>query len=145
MIADGIIPSNEGRGYVLRRLLRRAARHGRILGIKKAFLAYLSDYVIEISGEAYPELISKKDYIKKILRIEEDKFETTIDQGTEILNNEIGFLAENNSFMLSGDIAFKLYDTYGFPIELTKEILESSRSEERRVGKECRSRWSPYH
>lgn len=124
MIADGIIPSNEGRGYVLRRLLRRAARHGRILGIKKAFLADLSDYVIEISGEAYPELISKKDYIKKILRIEEDKFETTIDQGTEILNNEIGFLAKNNSFMLSGDIAFKLYDTYGFPIELTKEISE---------------------
>lgn len=123
MIADGIIPSNEGRGYVLRRLLRRAARHGRILGIKEAFLADMSSNVIAISGEAYPELIEKKDYIHRILKIEEEKFESTIDQGTEILNDEIEKLSKNREGMLSGDITFKLYDTYGFPLELTQEIL----------------------
>lgn len=123
MIADGIIPSNEGRGYVLRRLLRRAARHGRILGIKEAFLADLSEQVIQISGEAYSELVDKKEYIHRILSIEEDKFESTIDQGTEILNSEIEVLKAENKTVLSGDITFKLYDTYGFPFELTEEIL----------------------
>lgn len=126
MIADGIIPSNEGRGYVLRRLLRRAARHGKLLGIEGAFLAELSKKVIEVSGEAYPELIEKKEYINKILTIEEDKFRTTIDQGTLILNDYIEELKDSKLTILNGEKAFKLYDTYGFPVELTLEILEEN-------------------
>ena len=89
MIADGIMPSNEGRGYVLRRLLRRAARHGKILGIKDTFLVELSNRVIEVSGEAYPELVEKKDYIQKIIQVEEDNFAATIDKGEEIIADYI--------------------------------------------------------
>ncbi|WP_027398595.1 alanine--tRNA ligase [Anaerovorax odorimutans] len=126
MIADGIMPSNEGRGYVLRRLLRRAARHGKLLGIEGSFLAELSKKVIEISGLAYPELEEKKDYIYKILSIEEEKFSSTIDQGTIILNDFVEELKLNKSNILSGEQAFKLYDTYGFPVELTQEILEEN-------------------
>lgn len=129
LIADGVLPSNEGRGYVLRRLLRRAARHGKLLGIKGAFLCELMDKVVEISGEAYPELVEKKDYIKKVLKIEEERFEETIDQGIEILKSYIDELKENNKKVLSGENAFKLYDTYGFPIDLTKEILEEENLE----------------
>ena len=130
MIADGILPSNEGRGYVLRRLLRRAARHGKLLGIKGAFLADLSQKVIEVSGSAYPELEEKKSYIQKILAVEEDKFSTTIDQGTAIIQEYIneqknGSHGKTNT-VLSGDKVFKLYDTYGFPLELTQEILEEN-------------------
>lgn len=124
MIADGIMPSNEGRGYVLRRLLRRAARHGRILGITGSFLPELADRVIKVSGKAYPELEEKSDYIKKILSIEEDKFSTTIDQGTAILDEYMQEMKAAGKNNLEGEKAFKLYDTYGFPIELTKEILE---------------------
>lgn len=123
MIADGIMPSNEGRGYVLRRLLRRAARHGRILGIEGTFLVYLSNRVIEVSGEAYPELVEKKDYIQKIIQVEEDNFAATIDKGEEIINQYIDELIASKSTVLDGEKAFKLYDTYGFPIELTEEIL----------------------
>ncbi|MDF2868755.1 MAG: alanyl-tRNA synthetase [Anaerocolumna sp.] len=124
MISDGIIPSNEGRGYVLRRLLRRAARHGRLLGIKDRFLATLSATVITESKDGYPELEEKKDYILKLLTIEEDNFNKTIDQGLKLLSDLEEGLVKDKKNILSGEDAFKLYDTYGFPLDLTKEILE---------------------
>nr|WP_330375504.1 alanine--tRNA ligase [Inediibacterium massiliense] len=124
MVSDGILPSNEGRGYVLRRLLRRAARHGKLLGMKESFLTNIVDSVIEVSGEAYEELIEKKEYIKKIISIEEERFQETIDQGSEILKGYIELLKKENKKVLSGENAFRLYDTYGFPLELTKEILQ---------------------
>lgn len=124
MISDGIIPSNEGRGYVLRRLLRRAARHGRLLGIKDRFLATLSKTVIAESKDGYPELEEKKDYILKLLTIEEDNFNKTIDQGLSILAELEEAMVKEGVKTLSGEDAFKLYDTYGFPLDLTKEILE---------------------
>lgn len=123
MIADGIMPSNEGRGYVLRRLLRRAARHGRLLGINGPFIAELSDKVIEVSGEAYPELVEKKEYIQKIISVEEAKFAATIDQGETIIGQYVDELKKNGRDTLDGEKLFKLYDTYGFPPELTMEIL----------------------
>lgn len=123
MISDGVLPSNEGRGYVLRRLLRRAARHGKLLGVSESFLHKLVDAVIKVSGEAYPNLVEKEDYIKKVIRIEEDKFSETIDQGTEILASYVDELKKSGKNILSGENAFKLYDTYGFPVDLTKEIL----------------------
>ena len=126
MIADGILPSNEGRGYVLRRLLRRAARHGKLLGIKGSFLADLSKKVIQVSGSAYPELEERKDYIHKILTVEEDKFSTTIDQGTAIIHEYVKELKDAKQHVLAGEKVFKLYDTYGFPLELTQEILEEN-------------------
>ncbi len=126
MIADGIMPSNEGRGYVLRRLLRRAARHGRLLGIKGAFLSELSNKVIEVSGEAYPELVEKKDYIQKIISVEEEKFASTIDQGEAIISEYVAQLKACDKTILDGEKAFKLYDTYGFPLELTEEILKEN-------------------
>lgn len=123
MISDNILPSNEGRGYVLRRLIRRAARHGRLLGLKNPFLNGLCEVVIENSKNAYPELEQKKDYIKKIIRLEEERFSETIDSGMDILISYINELEENGQKVLSGTRAFKLYDTYGFPLELTEEIL----------------------
>ena len=125
MIGDGILPSNEGRGYILRRIIRRAARHGRLLGIKdENFLVELSNKVIEISGGAYPELVEKKDYIQKIIKIEEDKFAKTLDKGLAILEDYIAETKESGKSVLDGAKAFKLYDTYGFPVEVTAEILE---------------------
>ena len=124
MTADGVLPSNEGRGYVLRRLLRRAARHGKLLGIKGEFLAELSKTVIANSGDAYPELVDKKDYILKILTIEENSFYKTIDKGMEILKADIAEMKKEGQTVMSGEKSFRLYDTYGFPIDLTKEILE---------------------
>ena len=124
MISDGIMPSNEGRGYVLRRLLRRAARHGRKLGIEGKFLAELSKTVISLSKDGYPELDEKKAMIFKVLTEEEDKFNKTIDQGLEILSEMEKAMKEQGSKILSGADAFKLYDTYGFPVDLTREILE---------------------
>ncbi|TAH74779.1 MAG: alanine--tRNA ligase [Anaerolineaceae bacterium] len=124
MASDGIIPSNEGRGYIFRRLLRRAARHGRLLGIKNLFLAELSGIVIKESKDGYPELEEKKDYILKLLAIEEEKFNKTIDQGLSILSDMQNDLEKNNQKILPGEDVFKLYDTYGFPFDLTKEILE---------------------
>ena len=121
MISDGILPSNEGRGYVLRRLLRRAVRHGRILGVKKAFMTDLAKVVIKLNKCHYTELFEKQDMILNVLKAEEDKFNQTIDQGLEILNQMISKIKGKK---LSGDDAFKLYDTYGFPPDLTKEILE---------------------
>ena len=124
MISDGIMPSNEGRGYVLRRLLRRAARHGRKLGIEGKFLADLSSTVISLSKDGYPELEEKKAMIFKVLSEEEDKFNKTIDQGLAILGDMEEKMAAEGSKKLAGFDAFKLYDTYGFPLDLTKEILE---------------------
>lgn len=124
MISDGILPSNEGRGYVLRRLLRRAARHGKTLGINNTFLHNLTDIVIENCYKNYPELEEKREYIKKIIKLEEERFDETIDAGMQILNDYIKEVKNNNYKILSGDKAFKLYDTYGFPVELTEEILE---------------------
>ena len=121
MISDGVLPSNEGRGYVLRRLLRRAARHGRLLGIKDTFLYQVAETVIKESGSAYPALYEKHDFIIKIITNEEENFARTIDQGLSLLENMIG---ESDGKTLSGDAAFKLSDTFGFPIDLTKEILE---------------------
>ncbi|MGP1441915.1 MAG: alanine--tRNA ligase [Anaerovoracaceae bacterium] len=126
MISDGIMPSNEGRGYVLRRLLRRAARHGKLLGIEGSFLSDLTDRVIAMSGEAYPALVEQQDYIKRILSVEEDKFRETIDQGMNIIQDYVNELKDSGNTVLDGEKVFKLYDTYGFPIELTVEILEES-------------------
>ncbi len=124
MVGDGIMPSNEGRGYVLRRLLRRAARHGRLLGIKRPFLCEVADTVINENKNAYPELDEKRDYIKKIISVEEEAFAKTIDKGSELLAQFTEKLAQENKTVLSGDDAFKLSDTYGFPIDLTIEICE---------------------
>ena len=124
MISDGIMPTNEGRGYVLRRLIRRAARHGRLLGIDGKFLAKLSETVIETSKDGYPELEEKKEFIFKVLTQEEDQFNRTIDQGLSILAEMQKEMKEQGTTVLSGENAFKLYDTYGFPLDLTKEIFE---------------------
>lgn len=124
MVSDGIMPSNEGRGYVLRRLIRRAARHGKMLGIEGAFLADLSATVIRESKDGYPELEEKKDFIFKVLTQEEEKFAKTIDQGLAILSDMQKEMEEKGEKVLSGENAFKLYDTYGFPVDLTEEILE---------------------
>ena len=124
MISDGIMPTNEGRGYVLRRLIRRAARHGRLLGIDGEFLSRLSETVIEGSKDGYPELEERKDFIFKVLSQEEDKFNKTIDQGLNILAEMEKKMQETGEQTLSGADAFRLYDTYGFPLDLTKEILE---------------------
>ncbi|MDE5946160.1 MAG: alanine--tRNA ligase [Oscillospiraceae bacterium] len=122
MVGDGVMPSNEGRGYVLRRLLRRAARHGKMLGITKPFLCEVCDTVIDENKSAYPELAEKREYIKKIISVEEESFAKTIDKGSDLLSS----LIENakDSKTLSGDDAFKLSDTYGFPIDLTVEICQ---------------------
>ena len=124
MISDGIMPSNEGRGYVLRRLIRRAARHGRLLGIEGRFMPELSKTVIELSKDGYPELEEKKAMILKVLAEEEEKFNKTIDQGLAILADMESEMSAKNETVLSGENAFKLYDTYGFPLDLTIEILE---------------------
>jgi len=123
LIGDGVVPSNEGRGYVLRRLLRRASRHGKLLGVKESFLVPISLKVIELWQEAYPELKNNKDQIFKVIEIEEEKFNKTIDQGMDILSKYFEELESQGFDTLSGEMAFKLYDTYGFPFELTQEIL----------------------
>lgn len=123
MISDGIMPSNEGRGYVLRRLIRRVARHGRLLGIEGSFATKIADVIINCSKDGYPELDEKKDFIFKVLLQEEEKFSRTIDQGLTILADMEKSLAEKGEKTLSGADAFKLYDTYGFPLDLTVEIL----------------------
>ncbi len=122
LIGDGVIPSNEGRGYILRRVLRRAARHGRLLGIKNVFLGDVCDVVIENNRGAYPELEQRRDYIKKTIRAEEERFAQTLDSGLSILDKMLAETVAAGSKTLSGESVFKLYDTYGFPIDLTKEI-----------------------
>ncbi len=126
MISDGVIPSNEGRGYVLRRILRRACRHGKLLGINRSFLPELGVIAIGESEGAYPELAEKKDYILKVIAIEEERFDATIDAGLSILNKLVEDAKSNNLTTLSGEDVFKLYDTYGFPIDLTREIAEEA-------------------
>ncbi len=126
MISDGVIPSNEGRGYVLRRILRRACRHGKLLGINRSFLPELGVIAIGESEGAYPELAEKKDYILKVISMEEERFDATIDAGLSILNKLVEDAKNNNLTTLSGEDVFKLYDTYGFPIDLTREIAEEA-------------------
>jgi len=126
MASDGIMPSNEGRGYVFRRLLRRAARHGRILGIPAGSLSKLSEKAIALSSDGYPELSEKKDMILRVISEEEDRFNKTIDNGLAILQGLKEDLQKKGEKLLSGEDAFRLYDTYGFPLDLTKEILEDS-------------------
>ena len=121
MIADGVMPSNEGRGYVLRRLLRRAARHGRLLGYYEPFLYKICETVVKENASAYPELVEKQEYITKLIRVEEENFAKTIDQGMNMLQN---IMEKADTTILSGEDAFKLNDTFGFPIDLTREILE---------------------
>ena len=122
MICDGVIPSNEGRGYVLRRILRRALRHGKLLGIDRAFLTEVAEVALEQNRGAYPELIDKHDYIMKVISLEEQRFHATIDAGLSILSEMIESAKADGKTELSGDGVFKLYDTYGFPIDLTREI-----------------------
>lgn len=124
LVCDGVIPSNEGRGYVLRRLLRRAARHGRLLGLKQPFLHQVVETVIEENEKAYPELREKQEYIKKLIRIEEERFASTVESGLVKLDEMIHALRQQGGDTLAGEDAFKLYDTYGFPVDLTIEILE---------------------
>lgn len=124
MLADGVTPSNEGRGYVLRRLLRRAARHGRLLGINRPFLYQVVKTVAQENAVAYPELTEKQAYLEKTIQFEEENFNRTIDKGFEMLNQLIDAIELKQEAVFSGEAAFKLYDTYGFPIDLTKEIIE---------------------
>jgi alanyl-tRNA synthetase len=126
MVLDGILPGNEGRGYVLRRLVRRAVRHGRLLGIEGAFLKELAAVVINVMSDGYPELVGKADYIYKVIELEEDRFHRTLDQGMAILTELMEELEAKGAQEISGADAFRLYDTYGFPLELTKEIAEES-------------------
>ena len=124
MISDGVMPTNEGRGYVLKRLLRRAARHGRLLGINEPFIYKIVDTVVEENKIAYPELAEHAGYIKKVILSEEERFCRTIDQGFELLNDYVAQLEEKGEKVLPGDVAFRLYDTFGFPLDLTEDILE---------------------
>ena len=126
MICDGVIPSNEGRGYVLRRILRRACRHGKLLGINRSFLPELGIIAIGESEGAYPELAEKRDYILKVIAMEEERFDTTIDAGLSILSSLVEDAKKEGKTTLAGDDVFKLYDTYGFPIDLTREIAEEA-------------------
>lgn len=138
MVGDGILPSNEGRGYVLRRLLRRAARHGRLLGYDKAFLYEVCDTVIDENLSAYPELGEKRAYIKKVIQTEEESFAKTIDKGTEILGEMMELLRRADKTTLGGEDIFRLHDTYGFPVDLTKEILRENGFEADEAGfQEC--------
>ncbi|NMA08025.1 MAG: alanine--tRNA ligase [Clostridiales bacterium] len=123
LVCDGVHPSNEGRGYILRRLLRRAARHGRLLGIRSGFLTELADTVFEISGKAYPQIIEKSDYIRRVIRLEEERFDKTIDAGLKLLSEHIDEMKASGKTVMDGAEAFKLYDTFGFPVDLTVEIL----------------------
>ena len=126
MISDGVIPSNEGRGYVLRRIIRRACRHGKLLGINHPFLVDMCDVAIKESCDAYLELKEKADYIKKVMSLEEERFDATIDAGLSILEGLVADARKNGKSVLDGADAFKLYDTFGFPIDLTREIAEEN-------------------
>ena len=123
LISDGVIPSNEGRGYVLRRLLRRAVRHGKLIGIDRPFLTEVCDTVIKCNEKAYPQLVEKQEYIKKVISMEEERFHMTLESGLSILDDMLREMADAGEKVMNGDNAFKLYDTYGFPIDLTIEIL----------------------
>lgn len=138
MIGDKIMPSNEGRGYVLRRLIRRAVRHGRKLGVKEVFLSDLVDAVIKVSGDAYPEIKTQQIFIKKIIDTEEKKFAATLEQGMSIIDEYIDDMNREDEIALCGEKAFKLHDTYGFPIDITEEILkEQGFGVDRKGFEEC--------
>jgi alanyl-tRNA synthetase len=125
LICDGVLPSNEGRGYVLRRIMRRAARHAKMLGFSDPVLYKTIDAVNAIMGEAYPELLQREEYIKKVVRVEEERFAETLDNGLRILNEEVSALKKEGLAVVPGDVVFKLYDTYGFPMDLTADIVEA--------------------
>ena len=125
LIADGVMPSNEGSGYVLRRLLRRAARHGRLIGLKEPFLFQIASTVERVMGDAYPELRTEAQRIREIIRSEEERFSETLEKGLVLLADATAKLKQQNKTMLSGDVAFRLYDTYGFPLDLTEDILRA--------------------
>ena len=125
MVFDGVLPGNEGRGYVLRRLLRRSVRHAKLLGIDRLFLPEVVDRVVELMKEGYPELEGQKEFIRRVVAQEEARFHETLDQGMEILERMVASVKQDGSTVLPGDDAFRLYDTYGFPLELTQEILEA--------------------
>ena len=137
LINDGVIPSNEGRGYILRRILRRAVRHGRLLGYKDLFMYKMVDKVVEKFEVAYPDLKKNLENIRKIVKIEEEKFSNTLDQGIQLVNQEIDNLLANGKNKLDGEISFKLYDTYGFPYELTEEI-EAKMEEQKEKARSAR-------
>lgn len=125
LICDGILPSNEGRGYVLRRIMRRAARHGKMLGFAEPVLYRTVEAVTAIMADAYPELLEREEYIRKVIRAEEERFAETLDRGLAILNEEIGSLRRDGRAVIPGETLFKLYDTYGFPVDLTADVVES--------------------
>ncbi|HWI41880.1 MAG TPA: alanine--tRNA ligase, partial [Verrucomicrobiae bacterium] len=125
LICDGVLPSNEGRGYVLRRIMRRAARHAKMLGFAEPVLYRAVDAVNLLMGGAYPDLLAREEYIKKVIRAEEERFAETLDRGLAILNDETAALRRTDGKLLSGEVAFRLYDTYGFPLDLTADILEA--------------------
>jgi alanyl-tRNA synthetase len=125
LIADGVVPSNEGRGYVLRRILRRACRHGQLLGFEQPFLFQVVEEVVSLMGSAYPELIERKSYITDSIHAEEERFADTLGKGLALLEQEISLLRQSGGKVLPGDVAFRLYDTYGFPLDLTEDILSS--------------------
>ena len=123
LIGDGVLPSNEGRGYVLRRILRRAARHGVLLGVERPFLYLVADAVIDEMGEAYPDLVERRAYIMERVRREEERFLETLARGLTLLEGEIGELKARGGNVLPGEVVFRLYDTFGFPLDLTADIL----------------------
>jgi len=125
VIADGVVPTNEGRGYVLRRIMRRALRHGRLLGFTGPFFFNATDSVVRLMGSAYPELVERKEYVSEVVRNEEERFAETLDRGLALLEQEIKSLRQRNQAVLAGDVAFRLYDTYGFPLDLTEDFLAS--------------------
>jgi alanyl-tRNA synthetase len=125
LIADGVVPSNEGRGYVLRRILRRACRHGQLLGFESPFLFQVAEEVARLMGSAYPELVERLDYIAGSIRTEEERFADTLGKGLALLEQEISLLQQSGEKVLPGDVAFRLYDTYGFPLDLTEDFLSS--------------------
>ncbi|HVO22843.1 MAG TPA: alanine--tRNA ligase [Candidatus Margulisiibacteriota bacterium] len=150
MIADGVVPANEGRGYVLRRILRRAARHARQLGFTEPYLWHVTKAVAETMGAAYPEIVERHSYIAEVIRTEEERFAETLDKGLALLDHERRVLRERGATQLPGDVAFRLYDTYGFPVDMTEDILreagiavdtagfERSMEEQRRRAREAR-------
>ncbi len=124
-IADGVVPTNEGRGYVLRRIMRRALRHGRLLGFEGPFFSQVAGSVVQLLGPAYPELVERRDYLTEVIHTEETRFSETLDKGLALLEQEIHDLRQRNATILSGETAFRLYDTYGFPLDMTEDFLSS--------------------
>jgi alanyl-tRNA synthetase len=134
VIADGVVPTNEGRGYVLRRIMRRALRHGRLLGFEAPFFSQATESVVRLMGSAYPELVERKDYLTEVVRTEEARFSDTLGRGLSLLEQEIHALRQSGNTTLAGDVAFRLYDTYGFPLDLTEDFLSSEGLTLDRVG-----------